>query len=67
MTESLFQTYVRLKKNVLESSEAFEKDPSAQSARLRDLNIKAFKDFCILFTENMMSAIGQTIDEAKYL
>ncbi len=67
MTESLFQTYARLKKNVLEASEAFEKEPTATAAQLRDLNVKAFKDFCVLFTENMMNAVGQTIDEAKYL
>lgn len=67
MTESLLQTYIRLKKNVLESSEAFEKDPTSTSAQLHDLNVKAFKDFCVLFTENIMSTVGQTIDEVKYL
>ena len=67
MTESLFDTYVRLKKNVLEAAEAFDKEPSATKANVRDLNIKAFQDFCILFTENMMNAVGQTVDEVKFL
>ena len=67
MTESLFETYVRLKKNVIEATETFDKEPSAANAQMRDLNVKAFKDFCIIFTENMMSAIGQTIDEVKFI
>ena len=67
MTESLFDTYVRLKKNVVEATEAFNNEPTATSAQMRDLNIKAFKDFCVLFTENMMNAAGQTIDEVRFL
>ena len=67
MTESLLDTYARLKKNVIESTEDFDKAPTATKAQLRDLNIKAFKDFCVLFTENMMNAVGQTIDEVRYL
>ena len=67
MKESLFDTYIRLKKNVLEATETFDKEPSAVKASVRDLNIKAFQDFCILFTENMMTAVGQTIDEVRFL
>jgi hypothetical protein len=67
VTESLFDTYVRLKKNVIEATETFEKEQTATNARMRDLTIKAFKDFCVLFTENMMTAVGQTIDEARFL
>lgn len=67
MTESLFETYIRLKKNVIEATEAFDKEPTAMRAQMRDLTIKAFKDFCVLFTENMMNAVGQTVDEARFL
>ena len=67
MTESLFETYVRLKKNVLEATEDFNKAPTASKAQMRDLTVKAFKDFCVLFTENMMNAVGQTVDEVRFL
>ena len=67
MSKSLFETYVRLNKNVIEAAEAFDKEPTATNAQMRDLTTKAFKDFCVLFTENMMNAIGQTIDEVKFL
>ena len=67
MTESLFETYTRLKKNVLEATETFNKEPTATNANIRDLSIKAFKDFCIIFTENMMNAAGATIDEVRFI
>ena len=67
MTESLFETYIRLKKNVIEATEAFDNEQTAAKAQVRDLTVKAFKDFCVLFTENMMNAVGQTIDEVKFL
>lgn len=67
MTESLFETYARLKKNVIEATETFEKEPTATNAHMRDLTVKAFKDFCVIFTENMMNAVGQTMDEAKFI
>ena len=67
MKESLFETYVRLKKNVIEATELFDKEPTAANARMRDLTMKAFKDFCIIFTENMMSAAGQTMDEVRFI
>lgn len=67
MTESLFDTYVRLKRNVIESSEKFNKEPTAANDRVLGINVKAYKDFCVLFTENIFSAVGQTIDEVRYL
>ena len=67
MTESLFETYIRLKKNVLEATETFDNDPSATNASIRDLSIKAFTDFCIIFTENIMNAVGQTTDEVQFI
>ena len=67
MTESLLDTYVRLKKNVIEATETFNKEPTAAKARVRDITVKAYKDFCVLFTENMLNAVGQTIDEVRYL
>lgn len=67
MTESLFDTYARLKRNVIEAKETFEKEPTATNDRVLSINIKAYKDFCVLFTENVFNAVGQTIDEVRYL
>jgi hypothetical protein len=50
MTDSLFDTYIRLKKTAIETMEIFDKEPTATNANMRDLAVKAFNDFCVIFT-----------------
>lgn len=65
--ESLTETYIRLKKNVYEAREAFEKEQSASNNNMLKLHTSIYQDFCVTFTENMMNAVGQTMDEVKYM
>ena len=67
MTESLFETYLRLGANVEEARERFEKDQSEANNTMLKLHISIYQDFCCAFTENMMRAAQQTLDEVKYM
>ena len=67
MTESLIETYARLKKNMSEAQTKVNKDPSIKNKEWLSLMTRVYYDFCATFTENMMSAIGQTVDEVKFM
>jgi hypothetical protein len=67
MTESLLETYARLRNNIKEARESFEKMPNDSNNSMLKIHINIYQDFCMTFTENMMKAVGQTVDEVKYM
>lgn len=71
MTESLIETYARLKRNVAEAKAKLESEPgpmnNQSTINLLQIHTNIYYDFCATFTENMMKAAAQTIDEAQYM
>ena len=67
MTESLFDTYLRLGANVKEARARFEKEQTEVTNNMLKLHISIYQDFCCAFTENMMKAVSQTVDDVKYM
>jgi hypothetical protein len=67
MTESLLETYARLRSNINEARERFEKEPNDSNNSMLKIHINIYQDFCMTFTDNMMNAVSQTIDEVKYM
>ena len=71
MTESLIETYTRLKRNIAEAKAKLESEPGTMNNQntinLLKIHTQIYYDFCATFTENMMKAAGQTIDEVQYM
>jgi hypothetical protein len=67
MTESLFETYLRLGANVKEARARFEKEQSEANNTMLKLHISIYQDFCCTFTENMMAAAYKTVEDTKYM
>lgn len=67
MTESLFDTFLRLGKNVEEARARFEKEQTEANNAMLKLHISIYQDFCCAFTENIMKAVHATVEEVKYM
>jgi hypothetical protein len=71
MTESLLETYARLKRNIAEAKAKLESEPgpmnNQKTINLLKIHTEIYYDFCATFTENIMKAMGQTIDEVRYM
>ena len=67
MTESLFDTFLRLSTNVEEARARFEKEQTEANNTMLKLHISIYQDFCCAFTENMMKAASATVEEVRYM
>lgn len=67
MTESLIETYARLKRNIEEAQAKVDVDPSIKNKEWHRLMVKIYYDFCATFTENILSAISQTTDAVQFM
>lgn len=67
MKESLVETYARLKRNLQEATEAYNKNKSVNNETMLNLHRTIFNDFCVVFTEHMLEAAGKVIEATDHM
>jgi hypothetical protein len=65
--ESLLETYQRLKNNMEASYEIYNDDQTAKNNQRYKLDLLIFQDFCVAYTEKMMSAMEEFRKEVGYM
>ena len=67
MEESLYETYIRLKDNMEASYRVYNESPSDKSNQRYRLDLMIFQDFCVAYTNKMMSAAEEFRKEIGYM